>query len=35
MVEFRWEVFNVPNHANLYGPQGAFVAPTFGQPTPA
>ena len=20
-VEFRWEVFNVPNHANLYGPQ--------------
>ena len=33
-VEFRWEVFNVPNHANLYNPQGAFVAPTFGQPTP-
>ncbi len=35
MVEFRWEVFNVPNHANLYGPTGAFVAPSFGQPTPA
>jgi len=34
-IEFRWEVFNVPNHANLYPPQGAFVAPTFGQPTPA
>ena len=34
-IEFRWEVFNLPNHANLYPPQGAFVAPTFGQPTPA
>lgn len=34
-VEFRWEVFNLPNHPNLYAPQGAFVAPTFGQPTPA
>jgi hypothetical protein len=34
-VEFRWEVFNVPNHPNLYNPQTAFVAPTFGQPTPA
>jgi Carboxypeptidase regulatory-like domain/TonB dependent receptor len=34
-VEFRWEVFNLPNHANLYLPQTAFVAPTFGQPTPA
>ena len=34
-VEFRWEVFNLANHANLYAPQGAFVAPTFGQPTPA
>jgi hypothetical protein len=34
-VEFRWEVFNMPNHANLYPPQSAFVAPTFGQPTPA
>jgi hypothetical protein len=34
-VEFRWEVFNVPNHPNLYAPQTAFVAPTFGQPTPA
>ncbi|HEY6442437.1 MAG TPA: TonB-dependent receptor [Candidatus Acidoferrales bacterium] len=34
-VEFRWEVFNMPNHANLYAPQSAFVAPTFGQPTPA
>jgi hypothetical protein len=32
---FRWEVFNMPNHANLYPPQTAFVAPTFGQPTPA
>jgi hypothetical protein len=34
-VEFRWEVFNVPNHPNLYAPQTAFVAPTFGQPSPA
>ena len=34
-VEFRWEVFNVPNHANLYAPSGALVAPSFGQPTPA
>ncbi|HTR48816.1 MAG TPA: carboxypeptidase regulatory-like domain-containing protein [Verrucomicrobiae bacterium] len=33
-VEFRWEVFNMPNHANLYAPQTAFVAPSFGQPTP-
>lgn len=32
-VLFRWEVFNMPNHANLYPPQTAFVAPTFGQPT--
>lgn len=32
-IEFRWEVFNLPNHANLYAPQGALVAPTFGQPT--
>jgi hypothetical protein len=35
VVEFRWDVFNVPNHVNLYAPQEAFVAPTFGQPTPA
>jgi len=42
-VEFRWEVFNVPNHANLYAPNniGAVgpalqdIFPTFGQPTPA
>jgi hypothetical protein len=34
-IEFRWEVFNVPNHPNLYNPQTAFVAPTFGQPSPA
>ena len=34
-IEFRWEVFNFPNHANLYPAQTAFVAPTFGQPTPA
>jgi len=34
-IEFRWEVFNLPNHANLYPPNGAFVAPAFGQPTPA
>jgi hypothetical protein len=34
-LEFRWEVFNVPNHVNLYPPQGAFVLPSFGQPTPA
>ncbi|MGO9591379.1 MAG: TonB-dependent receptor domain-containing protein [Candidatus Acidiferrales bacterium] len=34
-IELRWEVFNLPNHANLYPAQTAFVAPTFGQPTPA
>ena len=34
-IELRWEVFNFPNHANLYPAQTAFVAPTFGQPTPA
>jgi Carboxypeptidase regulatory-like domain len=34
-ILFRWEVFNMPNHANLYPPQGVFVAPTFGQPSPA
>ena len=36
-VEFRWDVFNLPNHANLYGPAlfGAGIGlPTFGQPTP-
>ncbi|HXQ25293.1 MAG TPA: TonB-dependent receptor [Candidatus Acidoferrales bacterium] len=35
---FRWEVFNLPNHANLYLPStlGAGIGlPTFGQPTPA
>ncbi|HTZ99538.1 MAG TPA: TonB-dependent receptor [Candidatus Aquilonibacter sp.] len=36
-VEFRWEVFNLSNHANLYAPSviGAALLPTFGQPTPA
>jgi len=33
-VLFRWEVFNLPNHANLYPPQGGVILPTFGQPTP-
>ena len=33
-VEFRWDVFNLPNHANLYAPAGVTVAPNFGQPTP-
>ncbi|MDE3109042.1 MAG: carboxypeptidase regulatory-like domain-containing protein [Acidobacteriota bacterium] len=33
-IQFKWEVFNLPNHANLYPPQTAFVAPTFGQPSP-
>ena len=36
-IEFRWEVFNLPNHANLYAPSliGAGIGlPTFGQPTP-
>jgi hypothetical protein len=33
-IEFRWEVFNVPNHANLYAPVNAVIAPTFGQPAP-
>jgi len=32
---FRWEVFNMPNHVNLYPPVTAFVAPTFGQPAAA
>jgi hypothetical protein len=43
-LEFRWEVFNLPNHANLYAPStsGAIgpplqpiIFPSFGQPTPA
>lgn len=37
-VEFTWQVFNLPNHANLYLPStaGAGIGlPTFGQPTPA
>jgi Carboxypeptidase regulatory-like domain len=33
-IEFRWEVFNFPNHPNLYPPEGGVVLPTFGQPTP-
>jgi hypothetical protein len=35
-VEFKWEVFNLSNHANLYPPSviGAGIGiPTFGQPT--
>jgi hypothetical protein len=32
---FRWEVFNMPNHANLYPPESFYVLPTFGQPTQA
>jgi Carboxypeptidase regulatory-like domain/TonB dependent receptor len=32
---FRWEVFNMPNHANLYPPEAYYVLPTFGQPTQA
>ncbi len=37
-MEFTWQVFNMPNHANLYLPAtaGAGIGlPTFGQPTPA
>jgi hypothetical protein len=37
-IEFRWDVFNVPNHVNLYAPStaGAGIGvPTYGQPTPA
>jgi len=34
-IVFSWQVFNVPNHANLYPPVSALVAPTFGQPAPA
>jgi len=37
-IEFRWDVFNVPNHVNLYPPStaGAGIGvPTYGQPTPA
>ncbi len=34
-VEFRWEVFNLSNHVNLYPSSGlgAGLLPTFGQPT--
>ncbi|MGD0955265.1 MAG: TonB-dependent receptor [Candidatus Acidiferrales bacterium] len=32
---FRWEVFNMPNHANLYPPANFFVLTNFGQPTQA
>lgn len=35
VVSFRWEVFNLPNHANLYPPVNAVIAPTFGQTAPA
>ncbi len=34
-ILFRWEVFNMPNHANLYPPTAYFALPTFGQPTAA
>jgi Carboxypeptidase regulatory-like domain/TonB dependent receptor len=39
LLEFRWEVFNLPNRVNLYPPSGIgaglpAVFPTFGQPTP-
>lgn len=34
-LQFRWEIFNLPNHANLYPPVTAVVAPTFGQTAPA
>jgi Carboxypeptidase regulatory-like domain/TonB dependent receptor len=34
-LEFRWEVFNLANHANLYPPENGFVLPNFGQPTAA
>ncbi len=36
-LEFRWEVYNLPNHANLYPPSlaGPGILTTFGQPTPA
>jgi hypothetical protein len=37
LIQFRWEVFNLPNHANLYAPAvfGAGIGlPGFGQPTP-
>ncbi|MGC2416249.1 MAG: hypothetical protein WA434_00795, partial [Candidatus Acidiferrales bacterium] len=37
-IEFKWEVFNLPNHANLYLPSGfgaGLGIPTFGQPSRA
>jgi len=37
-IVFKWEVFNLPNHANLYAPGliGAGIGiPTFGQPAQA
>src|SRR5579862_8462331 len=37
-IMFRWEVFNLPNHVNLYTPGliGAGIdLPGFGQPTPS
>jgi len=33
-LEFRWEVFNLANHANLYPPATGSILPNFGQPTP-
>jgi hypothetical protein len=34
-IEFRWEVFNLSNHANLYPPETGVILPNFGQPTAA
>jgi hypothetical protein len=29
-IQFKWEVFNVPNHANLPPPQLSMAVGTFG-----
>ncbi len=34
-VQFRWEVFNLPNHVNLGNPGTSFTSSTFGLITSA
>ena len=34
-VQFRWEMFNAPNHVNLSGPGTTLGTPTFGRITSA
>jgi hypothetical protein len=30
-LQFRWEMFNAPNHVNLGGPGTTLGTPTFGR----